>query len=152
MPGDGAPPGLSRRPRFVGPVPGTYHGAALAPGAGTGDWGMTAKLNLDGLPGEIAERARAVFGGVVNDLDQLLKKLGSKLTRDTAPTRKELLKLIETSKARLAEIEQKLLIPAAADQPAEKHISLPGPLQDDLGTPRLLGGKGRRAPPRRAWG
>lgn len=71
---------------------------------------MAAKLKLDGLPGEIADRARAVFGGVVNDLDQLLKKLGSKLTSGAGPSRKELLKLISALRksldARLSALER----------------------------------------------
>ncbi len=71
---------------------------------------MAAKLKLDGLPGEIADRARAVFGGVVNDLDQLLKKLGSKLSSGAAPSRKELLRLISALRksldARLSALER----------------------------------------------
>jgi hypothetical protein len=71
---------------------------------------MAAKLKLDGLPGEIADRARAVFGGVVNDLDQLLKKLGGKLTSGAAPSRKELLRLISALRksldARLSALER----------------------------------------------
>lgn len=71
---------------------------------------MAAKLKLDGLPGEIADRARAVFGGVVNDLDQLLKKLGSKLSSGAAPSRKELLRLIgalrKSLDARLSALER----------------------------------------------
>ena len=71
---------------------------------------MAAKLKLDGLPGEIADRARAVFGGVVNDLDQLLKKLGSKFTSGAGPSRKELLRLISALRksldARLSALER----------------------------------------------
>ena len=71
---------------------------------------MAAKLKLDGLPGEIADRARVVFGGVVNDLDQLLKKLGSRLASGAAPSRKELLKLISALRksldARLSALER----------------------------------------------
>ena len=77
---------------------------------------MAAKLKLDGLPGEIADRARAVFGGVVNDLDQLLKKLGSKLSNGAAPSRKELLRLIRALRksldARLSALERAVSGPA----------------------------------------
>lgn len=80
---------------------------------------MAAKLKLDGLPGELADRARAVFGGVVNDLDQLLKKLGSLLGSGAGPSRKELLRLISALRksldARLSALER-----AVGGAPAKK--------------------------------
>lgn len=83
---------------------------------------MATKLSLDGLPSEIAERARTVFGGVVSDLDQLLKKLGGRFARDSAPTRKELLKLIATLRksldARLSALER--VVAGAGRPPAAK--------------------------------
>ncbi|TDU25863.1 hypothetical protein DFR24_4308 [Panacagrimonas perspica] len=80
---------------------------------------MAAKLKLDGLPGELADRARAVFGGVVNDLDQLLKKLGGLLSTGAGPSRKELLRLISALRksldARLSALER-----AVGGSPAKK--------------------------------
>ena len=55
---------------------------------------MAAKLKLDGMPREIADRAKAVFGGVVNDLDRLFKKLGDRIGNGSASQRAELLKLV----------------------------------------------------------
>jgi hypothetical protein len=55
---------------------------------------MAAKLKLDGMPREIADRAKAVFGGVVNDLDRLFKKLGDRIGNGSASQRNELLKLV----------------------------------------------------------
>ncbi len=80
---------------------------------------MAAKRRLDGLPGEWADRARAVFSGVVNDLDQLLKKLGGRLSSGAAPSRKELLRLIgalrKSLDARLSALER-----AVGGAPARK--------------------------------
>ncbi|MCC2655909.1 MAG: hypothetical protein K0Q76_1017 [Panacagrimonas sp.] len=55
---------------------------------------MAAKMKLDGMPREIADRAKAVFGGVVNDLDRLFKKLSDRLGNGSASQRAELLKLV----------------------------------------------------------
>ena len=55
---------------------------------------MAAKRGLDGMPREIADRAKAVFGGVVNDLDRLFKKLGDRIGHGSASQRTELLKLV----------------------------------------------------------
>lgn len=90
---------------------------------------MATKLSLDGLPSEIAERARTVFGGVVSDLDQLLKKLGGRFARDSAPTRKELLKLIATLRksldARLSALER--VVAGAGKPPAAKKRTAKAP-------------------------
>ena len=70
---------------------------------------MATKLTLDGLPGEIADRARAVFSGVVTDLETLLAKLGSKIGPGPAQ-RRELLRLIASLRksfdARLSALER----------------------------------------------
>ena len=55
---------------------------------------MAAKKTLDGIPREIADRAKAVFGGVVNDLDRLFRNLGDRIGSGSASQRAELLKLI----------------------------------------------------------
>lgn len=55
---------------------------------------MATKLKLDTLPGEIADRAKAVFGSVVNDLDKLLNTFAAKVKGGAQPPRRELLKLV----------------------------------------------------------
>ena len=71
---------------------------------------MAAKMTLDGMPREIADRAKAVFGGVVNDLDRLFKKLGDRIGNGSASQRAELLKLIRALRKsldlRLGALEQ----------------------------------------------
>ncbi len=71
---------------------------------------MAKKLNLEELSGEIADRARAVFSSVVNDLDKLFTGLGAKLSPGVAPSRRELLRIIAALRksldARLSALEK----------------------------------------------
>lgn len=83
---------------------------------------MATKLKLDTLPGEIADRARAVFGGVVNDLDKLLTALAGKVKGGSQPPRRELLKLVAALRksldARLSALERAIAGPKK--KPAKK--------------------------------
>lgn len=87
---------------------------------------MPTKLNLERLPGEIADRARAVFSAVVKDLDKLISGLGKKLGPGAAPPRAELLRLIgalrKSLDARLSALENAIAGPARkkAAKPAKK--------------------------------
>lgn len=88
---------------------------------------MATKLKLERLPGEIADRARAVFSAVVNDLDKLISGLSKKLGPGPAPRRAELLRLIgalrKSLDARLAALERAIAGPArkkAAARPTRK--------------------------------
>lgn len=94
---------------------------------------MAAKLRLDEVPREIADRAKAVFGGVVNDLDRLFTKLGDRIGNGSGPPRAELLKLIRALRksldTRLAALERvvagspKKRVPAAKKKaPARKAV------------------------------
>lgn len=71
---------------------------------------MAKKMNLEELSGEIADRARAVFSSVVNDLDKLFTGLGAKLSPGVAPSRRELLRIIAALRksldARLSALEK----------------------------------------------
>lgn len=87
---------------------------------------MPTKLNLERLPGEIADRVRAVFSAVVNDLDKLVSGLGKKLGSGSAPPRAELLRLVgalrKSLDARLSALESAIAGPAVkkAARPAKK--------------------------------
>ena len=92
---------------------------------------MAAKMKLDGMPREIADRAKAVFGGVVNDLDRLFKKLSDRLGNGSASQRAELLKLVRALRksldTRLGALERvvagspkKRAAPAKKKAPARK--------------------------------
>jgi CII-binding regulator of phage lambda lysogenization HflD len=77
---------------------------------------MAAKMKLDGMPREIADRAKAVFGGVVNDLDRLFRKLGDRLGNGSASQRAELLRLVRALRksldTRLGALERLVAGPA----------------------------------------
>lgn len=57
---------------------------------------MAAKSKLNGIPGDIADRAKAVFGGIVSDLDRIFRKLGDRIGHGSDSQRAELLKLVRT--------------------------------------------------------
>ena len=71
---------------------------------------MAAKSKLDGMSRDIADRAKAVFGGIVNDLDRLFRKLGDRIGNGSSSQRAELLKLVRTLRksldTRLGALEQ----------------------------------------------
>lgn len=85
---------------------------------------MAAKMKLDGMPREIADRAKAVFGGVVNDLDRLFRKLGDRIGNGSASQRAELLKLVRALRksldSRLAALERVVEGGAKKRAPAAK--------------------------------
>lgn len=85
---------------------------------------MAKKLNLEELSGEIADRARAVFSSVVNDLDKLFTGLGAKLSPGVAPSRKELLRIIvalrKSLDARLSALEKAIGGSPKPKAPAKK--------------------------------
>lgn len=84
---------------------------------------MATKLKLDTLPNEIADRAKAVFGSVVNDLDRLLTAFAGKVKGGAQPPRRELLKLVAALRksldARLSALERTIAGPAKK-KPAAK--------------------------------
>jgi hypothetical protein len=88
---------------------------------------MAAKSKLDGMPREIADRAKAVFGGVVNDLDRLFKKLGDRIGNGSASQRSELLKLIRALRKsldmRLGALER--LVAGGASRKTTKRTAAP---------------------------
>lgn len=55
---------------------------------------MAAKLKINQLSADLADRARNAFAGVVTDLDELLTTLSEKLGSGPMPRREELLKAI----------------------------------------------------------
>lgn len=71
---------------------------------------MAAKSKLDGMSREIADRAKAVFGGIVNDLDGLFRKLGDRIGNGSATQRADLLKVVRALRksldARLGALER----------------------------------------------
>jgi hypothetical protein len=85
---------------------------------------MATKLNLDTLPSEIADRAKAVFGSVVNDLDKLLTAFAGRLKGGAQPPRRELLKLVAALRksldARLSALERTIAGPAKKKPAARK--------------------------------
>lgn len=88
---------------------------------------MATKLKLDTLPGEIVDRAKAVFGSVVNDLDKLLNTFAAKVKGGAQPPRRELLKLVvalrKSLDQRLSALEHTIAGPArkaANKKPARK--------------------------------
>lgn len=88
---------------------------------------MAKKLNLEELSGEIADRARAVFSSVVNDLDKLFTGLGAKLSPGVAPSRKELLRIIAALRksldARLSALEKAIGGGPKRKAPAKKAVT-----------------------------
>lgn len=91
---------------------------------------MAAKMKLDGMPREIADRARAVFGGVVNDLDRLFKKLGGRIGDGSSAQRAELLRLIRALRksldTRLGALER-VVAGAPKRRPAAKKAAKKAP-------------------------
>ena len=93
---------------------------------------MAAKMKLEEMPREIADRAKAVFGGVVNDLDRLFKKVGDLIGNGSAAQRGELLKLVRALRksldTRLGSLERlvaggtKRKAPAKKKAPARKAV------------------------------
>lgn len=83
---------------------------------------MAAKGKLEALPGDIADRARSVFAGIVNDFDQLVRRLGERIGDGSSGGRQELLKLIRALRKsldlRLAALEK--LVGGPGSKPVRK--------------------------------